>query len=498
MEVWRNTNPSKRTDSVAAENVNIPFRVYIPAGHSTFTVAIPAEFTDRKYYFSNVVLLSQFYSDQAADMELDTDDELNQVLSFPLHVKMNLFDITQPFYGNFYTPDTSVVTTDLLAKGINAYYEINKPKGLYRLGCVFDWTDGRFNPHLERWDQFVKWMAPDYYDEDFDITKHFNALPVSARNLQGVNNYLYPTDLNDLSVESLRFCMNLAPNANLTFSNKQFLIDLGFSDETQIPIANSKNQYVYKNPSKSSFMRLIADNPAVINLSKKPSVLKVRMQVIATNYFSEPVLVQVTIRQSLKNDNFAAAIKTVLLDIADKENLQFNISYNKVTKVFDFSFPINDKIINPTIVVGAELAERLGFGLINDITLANKTGLPVNDKLDDALVQEKSRALAYDTGVVIITDENKSTRFTSQVPTKYMSSLYPTGMGTLEIQASDLCQTMPTADLTETGIILTEKGNVYPCFKLWRFLDNNELVPLVWIVGAFINGVLRGINPSIK
>jgi len=49
MEVWRNTNPSKRTDSVAAENVNIPFRVYIPAGHSTFTVAIPAEFTDRKY-----------------------------------------------------------------------------------------------------------------------------------------------------------------------------------------------------------------------------------------------------------------------------------------------------------------------------------------------------------------------------------------------------------------------------------------------------------------
>jgi hypothetical protein len=63
MEVWRNTNPSKRTDSVAAENVNIPFRVYIPAVHSTFTVAIPAEFTDRKYYFSNVVLLSQFYSD---------------------------------------------------------------------------------------------------------------------------------------------------------------------------------------------------------------------------------------------------------------------------------------------------------------------------------------------------------------------------------------------------------------------------------------------------
>ena len=144
------------------------------------------------------------------------------------------------------------------------------------------------------------------------------------------------------------------------------------------------------------------------------------------------------------------------------------------------------------------MAERLGFGLINDITLANKTGLPVNDKLDDALVQEKSRALAYDTGVVIITDENKSTRFTSQVPTKYMSSLYPTGTGTLEIQASDLCQTMPTADLSETGIILREKGNVYPCFKLWRFLDNNELVPLVWIVGAFINGVLRGINPSIK
>jgi hypothetical protein len=336
-------------------------------------------------------------------------------------------------------------------------------------------------------------MAPDYYDEDFDIRKHFNALPVSARNLKGVNNYLFPTDLNVLNVDSIRFCMNIAPNANLLFSTSSFLTDLGFSD-AQIPAPNGFKQLEYSNPSKFNYTRLIADNPANIKLTKKALFLKVRMHVYESNYYTEPMLLQLTIRQSLRNINFAIAIKRLLLDIADRENIQFNCGYNETSHVFDFTFPVNDKINNPTIVVEPDLAERLGFGLVNDITLANKTGQPVTDKIDDALVQEKSRALAYDTGVVIITDENKSTRLTSRISTKFMASLLPTGTGTLEIPASELRTDSNTADLAETGTIARDNGHILPKFKLWRFLDKNELVPLVWIVGAYINGVLRGVN----
>ncbi len=56
----------------------VPFRQYVPSGHSTFSVPIPIYFADREFYFSFCTLTPGIFSEQAAKMNLDPPDELNE------------------------------------------------------------------------------------------------------------------------------------------------------------------------------------------------------------------------------------------------------------------------------------------------------------------------------------------------------------------------------------------------------------------------------------
>ena len=473
------------------KHVNIPFRIYIPAGQTEFRVPVEKKHTDRDFFFTNTVLVPQFYSDQAADLNLDTDDEMDQLFTYPIHVKLNY---ESDFYGEPYNPSAAVLTPDALAKDLSSFYEIHKPQGLYRLGAFFDWTDIRFNPELKTWEEFVEEQSFAYYGEELDKKKHFNALPVSARTLPGVNNYLYPNEPVDVAAESLRFRINIAPNANLIFSTGQFLTDFGY-DKTQIPEPNQRGQHVFPNASKNQFFSLAANDPSAKKLKSKAPLLRVRMQVNTSNFYTEPVNVSFKLRQTFINTNYETTLKNFFAGVSEQANLQYNVHYNVQTKIFEFSFPPNIKMTSATIFVPPELANRLGFGLITEITERNKTGLPVTDKPDDSHVQEKSRALCYDTGVVIVTDENLESFATSGVDTTFMTALYPTGTGTLAVLDSDLYREPATMQIHSTA----ERTSVlHARFKLWRFLDNNKLVPLVWKNGAHIYGVLRGVPSYAK
>jgi hypothetical protein len=55
-------------------------------------------------------------------------------------------------------------------------------------------------------------MAPVYYGKAYDLEKHFNALPHSARKVSGVNNYLIPTQLIGEFLENFSLKLNIAPN----------------------------------------------------------------------------------------------------------------------------------------------------------------------------------------------------------------------------------------------------------------------------------------------
>ena len=71
------------------KEVYVPFRKYIPAGHSLFTVDVPQAYAEREFFFSYVVLVPDFYSQQAAEMNLDPDIELNQPVNYSLYYKIS-------------------------------------------------------------------------------------------------------------------------------------------------------------------------------------------------------------------------------------------------------------------------------------------------------------------------------------------------------------------------------------------------------------------------
>ena len=73
-----------------------------------------------------------------------------------------------------------------------------------------------------------------------------------------------------------------------------------------------------------------------------------------------------------------------------------------------------------------------------------------------------------------------------------MAALYPTRFGTLEISPVEACFKQPTMKLPIT--LYGTPIMVPATFKLSRFLDNSELTNLIWTNGAYIFGVLRGVE----
>lgn len=473
-------------------HVNIPFRIFIPAGQSTFSVPVPRQFDNRNYFFTNAFLISAYYSDQAAALDLDTDEELGVKLVYPTNFKVTFLDPPKdPFFGPFFSPGTGVRTNPEFTFKLNNFFEANKPKGLYRLGAFFDWIDLRFFSSQLTWDQFVRQQSQSYYDQAFDKAKFFNALPVSARSVPGANNYLFPTKPDDVVEEELRFRLNIAPNTAITFSNMQILVDLGFSNE-QIPEPNGKGQYVFTNPINDQFLSVPADYQPEGITPAKLGTLKIRLKVHNAVCFSNEDSIELKYSESKKNEFFEKATEDYLKRLADTENIEVFVKYTDALKTFQFTFPDNEKILDATLLVTPAYSERLGFGMVREIATRNRTGEPVNDEIDNKLVQEKSRALAYDTGTVVVTCENETAHMTAGVDSKLMAVLNPTGTGALEILASDLCHEPPTFTFLGSSM-RDDDQNVLAKFKLSRFLDNNKLVPLVWKCGAWMNGVMRGV-----
>jgi ABC-type long-subunit fatty acid transport system fused permease/ATPase subunit len=65
--------------------------------------------------------------------------------------------------------------------------------------------------------------------------------------------------------------------------------------------------------------------------------------------------------------------------LAEQSNMKLEVSYNSQAKKFKFTFPTHDAIIKATLLVPTDLAERLGFGMVTDISEVNKEGERAED-----------------------------------------------------------------------------------------------------------------------
>jgi hypothetical protein len=181
--------------------------------------------------------------------------------------------------------------------------------------------------------------------------------------------------------------------------------------------------------------------------------------------------------------------------LAQQSNLKLDVSYNSQAKKFRFMLPTHDTLVKATLLVPTDLAERLGFGLVTDISEKNKEGERVEDKFDVTKTETHARSLGYDTGMIVLTNDSTPNIAMAGINQQFMCLLYPTATGAFQMSQLESCFTPITMNLPKFHN--SANAQVPVTFKLSRFLDDERLVDLDWKNGAFISGMLRGTNLSV-
>jgi hypothetical protein len=474
------------------EESYVPFREYIPAGQSTFSIEVPLYFADREFFFSYCTLTPRIFSDQAAKFELDDKEELNQVFKYKIYYKGEYKD-GLPLYPGSVVISNSETNPLNIVQHINTFFETKKPAGLAHLGIFMDWYDLRFEyADATSWDSFVRdFMAFEYYGEPFNEETHYNVLPESARNVPGANNYLFPKSRVSDVMDNLRFRIFIAPNTNMVFSTDSQFLAMGFT-----PSQIGKRRKYLKLKMENNLINEFECVTALMRPSMtimRGTQLTIGLEPHSNYFFTMPFEFKITRQDNFKNINYRIKLAEAMQEYAQESNFDFNIAYDTVTKKFSFQYPNNSAFDYFVITIPTELSERLGFELVRDITKDTRTGKPVRDadsfNVDE--VANEARALVLDTALVVVSDYYNSSNSTAGMHDAYLTALYPTSTGTsMEIPMVESCHKPATMTMSRT--LATAEGFVLPKFRLSRFLDNRSFVNFKWTQGAYISGILRG------
>jgi hypothetical protein len=466
-------------------DVYVTFRIKLPAGHSSITIPVPKNFNDKIFSFVELYLMPAFMSQLAEDYGLDTDDELSDPITFKMNMKIQIVGDLHP---NTITLSSNIEDTTEIMRRANIFFEAQKPAGTNCLGFFFDWTDQRFleQPPDVTWDYFVQnIMALSYYGVPYKKEDHYDALPVSARIVDGANNYLFPIHLNEETLENLRFRMHLAPNIIVNFSTDEHLITMGYTG-AQIGPRKARNQFQFLNENANNYKTFVGDVALRISLPQQRD-LKMFLDTYLPQYTSDIVTIETTKKEARKNVTLVEAVKRALDKLTKITNIVTSIIYQEATKTFMFVFPNNVglpiKLRMPT-----ELTERLGFNIVGEIGATRARGLPVDDAPDFDNAMAKARALVFDTGMVVVSDENSRSMMTADMYENFVANLMPHSDGVLKL--SSFSDTRPKMRLPS---VFTGSSDKIPAsFRLHRYFDNGNRVSLQWLEDAFVVGVLRG------
>jgi hypothetical protein len=203
-----------------------------------------------------------------------------------------------------------------LVKQINTYFELNKPAGIFTTPVFFDWINLRFKTVTdESEDEYYKRMAPVYYSKAYNPAKHFNALSHSARKVYGVNNYLISTEMTEEVLENFRLRINIALNSVASFSTDLYLLSMGFDSSQYRKRKYTNDSFKMGHEDLSSFWTVEANAEILPELIVTPNKFRMSMEVFEVNFISKDYLLQITKKNSFKNERFETELKKVFLDI---------------------------------------------------------------------------------------------------------------------------------------------------------------------------------------
>ena len=480
--------------SLPPPQVSCPFQTYLSAGKHTFKVAIPKQFLScphknqelkRKFYFSHLRLVPDFYNRDAYLFKFDTAEDLNLKLDYDFGLFYDVDADLYPSVLDFPKQDTEGL--QIFFNDVNRWSITVKPTNTVKPPFVVDWVDleleaellerqapANTTPEIIR--AFMEGKAFDYYGEELSDDKHANRLSSSLKTIPYVNSFLFPTMAGENSdvLENLRVRIAVAPNTKLSFSSKRQLQTLGFAADRRVG-----HRFEFVNRNSQHYEYFVADTYPEVAVKMETG--KLHVNPAALGYYATRTL-GFSLKEKRDNELFQAALQKYLDQMSKETNIDFSISYNKVTGLFAFQWPNNPKIA-VKVVADAELFERLGFGLVTEIDKSNvATRFVVGDKESAA----KSKVLCFDTGHVVVTCPNTSSNLTSVSNNQYLASLFPMGAGILEMPP-------PQSDVSFVVPPSFEGGDsVHLKCHLWKFDDAGHMVPFQWLTGSVVSGVLRG------
>lgn len=472
--------------------VSTHFRIPIENGESTFTVRVPRHHleSNRKFFFSQLNLVPDFFSKDAEKQQLDADPDMEKMMELDVHIKIFYND-----YKQLYAPDAysnSLTTTKLVnaMAAINAYYERHKPDFALTTPVFIDWIDILEDGKREIAD-YVQKNASIYYGKEYDWAEHGDFLPASARILENVNNFMPPlgTMTSDPDyAERIRLRFWLGPFTKAVFSSKEPMAnDFGFMD-TQIGtyLPQFKQYHLINN---KSYWRpvMIGQLAPKLELTRKDF----KMSIIPSVPFIEGTIRDIQIKKRDWYDD--AKVTELLMERFQQSsrftNCIFSFGFDDTEKKFYFNFP-NSESINVVIQCAPEFAKRLGFGNQNTITKGMQAQ-PQEDK--SGIIDAKKNALAvvYDTGPILCTLDEMSSNTTSGALDHYMAALYPHESGILSMPPPTACSC--TANLTSIHPLKQTSAAYVPItFRLLRIYEDQSISDFAWKCKAYIYGVLQG------
>lgn len=455
------------------QTVNIPFSIRLDAGDSTFKINVDKKFIDnpnRLFGFSSVTLTPDYYSRQAFQLNLDSEEELQAVVHNDYYLEVeydnNVFD-----KSSYHS--TSPITFSSVLRNINKHYELNKPQGFVTPAIVFDWVHvGALSPKIDK-ETFYQNKVSTLYSGEFDETSRGGDISTSFNGIVELNDYPFPTNVNALANVFIR--LTLAPNTTIAFSNDALPFALGFTSDQYTQ--KSKIQLKIQNTSSNAYKSVYClNNPTLGNI-----VYTTRIHVYPTDKYvvSEKSSLITTKEKERKPNLLVIDYNTSINALAKTLNLDFSLVHDASVKRFKFVYPENDGVrIN--LRVPPYVGHRLGYGHVTLIK-PSMDSEPYSEEIEINSVEAIAKVLVYDTGMVVVSLDQQASKQTYQFTNTVMA-----------IMESDDAGIMTTKPGLEFPRVPVSYFNPNLEFVLSKFNEANEPIPLAWKVAAYIRGVLVG------
>jgi hypothetical protein len=421
----------------------ILFKTYVPPGTSSFQVIVTAASPVTKCKFSNLLVIPDYYSRKAAALDLDSPEAEGEMSTTDFH-------LTYQFLDEFYSAESKYVLTDSVPsvakwlKDFNTHFDSVRPPGTLYPPVFFDWIHTDLGIEVES-----------LFGGRGAATLLPSSIPQS-----GLNPYLLPSNV---EMEKVRIRVHIAPNVKVSFSTDGHLKGLGFGS-LQIGKRRSLNQFVWENPSLE-FITLESESspqstPIVANIGKV-MVGPSRDLITSANQ-----TLSMTRKDFGDNQVLSETLKKVLKEIAILTNIEVKLKYEDGS--FQFEFPTNPHV-RVAIHCQPQLAIRLGYGMVYQIHRNSIHKLP-NEEALKADACTMAETLVQDTAILAV---RQSSNVTSEV-----AHLFPTQSGTMALM-----------DATEF-YLPRFRPYVHPAIFELQTYDQHNPVPLQWVTGAYVSGVL--------